>query len=198
MALVLSHVPSFRFSLDPLIAEAKRRARQRRVLAATVLLAGAGAATGAALALRSSSGAGVLSGTTGSIVVVGLGHPLASAIDQGPCPQGRWSQAIYATADHHRIGTMYGCGLSISKGNTARLDPAWIRQTARERFVLPGGSITAVCHERFQWRDAQDSRATFRCRVHGGGTIRGAGKAVDGRADYLLRISRTGASALVS
>ena len=85
---------------------------------------------------------------------------------------------------------MYGCGLAISKGSSSRLDPAWIHQTAQEHFVLPGGSITAVCDERFQWQDAHHSRATFRCRIQGGGTIGGAGNAVDGRAHYLLRINR--------
>jgi hypothetical protein len=122
--------------------------------------------------------------------VVGLGHPLPSEIDRGPCPQGRWSQALYAADAPRRIGTMYGCGRAISKGSSSRLDPAWIHQTAQDHFVLPGGSITAVCDERFQWQDVHDSRATFRCRIQGGGTIGGAGNAVDGRANYLLRINR--------
>lgn len=85
---------------------------------------------------------------------------------------------------------MYGCGLTISKGSTVRLDPGWIRQTAQERFVLPGGSLTALCGERFQWTDAHRLHATFRCRIRGGGTISGAGTAVDGQANYLLEISR--------
>ncbi len=85
---------------------------------------------------------------------------------------------------------MYGCGLKISKGNSASLDPAWIHQKARERFVLPGGSITAVCDERFRWRDAHHSHATFRCRIRGGGTVSGKGNATNGRANYLLRITR--------
>jgi hypothetical protein len=125
-----------------------------------------------------------------SFRIVGLGHPLPSEIDRGPCPQGRWSQALYAPSTPHRVGTMYGCGLAIAKGSSSRLDPAWIRQTAREDFVLPGGSITAVCAERFRWDDVHHSRATFRCRIEGGGTIAGAGNAVDGRANYLLRIRR--------
>lgn len=122
--------------------------------------------------------------------IVGLGHPLPSEIDRGSCPEGRWSQALYAASAPRRIGTMYGCGLAISKGSTSRLDPAWIHQTAREHFVLPGGLIAATCGERFKWRDAHHSRATFSCRIQGGGTIRGTGNAVDGRANYMLRISR--------
>ncbi len=85
---------------------------------------------------------------------------------------------------------MYGCGLTISKGNSSRLDPAWIHQTARERFVLPGGSTTGMCDERFRWQDAHHSHATFRCRTWSGGSIAGAGTAVNGRANYFLRISR--------
>lgn len=121
--------------------------------------------------------------------VVGLGHALPSEIGRGPCPEGRWSQALYAAGTARRIGTMDGCGLTISKGSTVRLDPAWIHQSAQERFVLPGGSVTAACDERFQWTDAHHSHATFRCRIRGGGTIIGAGNAVDGRSNYLLRIS---------
>ena len=85
---------------------------------------------------------------------------------------------------------MYGCGLTISKGTSSRLDPASIHQTAREHFVLPGGSIAATCDEWFRWSDAHRSRATFRCRIQGAGTISGSGSAVDGRANYLLRIRR--------
>lgn len=118
--------------------------------------------------------------------IVGLGHPIPSEIDRGPCPQGQWSQALYAAHTSRRVGTLYGCGLAIWKGSSSHLDPEWIHQTAREHFVLPGRSLTAVCDERFRWRDARHSHATFRCRVQGGGTIRGAGDAVNGRANYLL------------
>jgi hypothetical protein len=122
--------------------------------------------------------------------IVGAGHSLPAQIDHGPCPQGRWAQALVAARAAHRIGTMYGCGLSISKGDAAGLDPAWIRETAREHFVLPGGTLTATCDERFRWSDKRHSRATFRCRIAGGGTITGGGSAVDGRANYLLKIRR--------
>jgi hypothetical protein len=85
---------------------------------------------------------------------------------------------------------MYGCGLTISKGTSATLDSPWIHQTARERFVLPGRSIIAECDERFRWQDAQHSHATFRCRIRGGGAVSGKGNAINGRANYLLRITR--------
>jgi hypothetical protein len=55
MASVLDHVPRHPFSLDPLIAEARRRARQRRALLVTaVLVAAGGAAAGEVLTSTSS------------------------------------------------------------------------------------------------------------------------------------------------
>lgn len=122
--------------------------------------------------------------------IVGLGHPIPSEIDRGPCPEGRWSQALYAANTPRRIGTMYGCGLTIAKGTGARLDPTWIHQTAREHVVLRGGSVTALCDEWFRWRDDRHSRASFRCRMPNGGTISGGGNALDRRANYRLRINR--------
>lgn len=123
--------------------------------------------------------------------IVGLGTPIPVQLDKPPCPQGEWSTALDAAAALRRIGTDYGCGLTISKGTTGRLDPAWIHQVAREHFVLPGGAITAICDEWFRFaRDLRHSRATFRCRIEGGGTISGGGVATGGRANYLLRIRR--------
>src|SRR3954464_2069347 len=49
-------VPRLRFSLDPLIAEAKRRMRRRRALVAVVAVAFAAGAVGAVLALRGADG----------------------------------------------------------------------------------------------------------------------------------------------
>jgi hypothetical protein len=61
------HVPRLRFSLDPLIAEARRRARRRRWLFLGVLVVAAAAAA-ASLELRSASGSG--QAATGSRPVV--------------------------------------------------------------------------------------------------------------------------------
>jgi hypothetical protein len=55
----------FPFSLDPLIAEAKRRARRRRLLAVVAVLI-AGGALGAAFAVRSSNGSGGAGATVAS------------------------------------------------------------------------------------------------------------------------------------
>lgn len=52
---MLTHAPRLPLSLDPLMKEAKRRARQRRVLVAALAVALAVGATGATLALRGPS-----------------------------------------------------------------------------------------------------------------------------------------------
>ena len=51
-----THLPRLPFALDPLMAEAKRRARQRRFLIAVVVLALIGGAAGAAAVFRSPGG----------------------------------------------------------------------------------------------------------------------------------------------
>lgn len=119
--------------------------------------------------------------------IVGLGHSVPTEPDRGPCPEGRWSAALYAADAPRRIGTEYGCGLATSKTSTRTLDPSEIRQRARETFVLPGRTVKATCDARFTWTDERHSRAVFRCTFPGG-RITGGGPAVDGHADYLLRI----------
>jgi len=74
--------PRFRFSLDPLIAEAKRRARQRRVLIALVLLAGLVA--GLTLALRAPGGGGSGGGHLGAFKGIGAAHRAQTAADVLP------------------------------------------------------------------------------------------------------------------
>ena len=73
------HVPRLPFTIDPLIAEAKKRARQRRFLTLIVLLIAL--ATGLTLALRSGGGgpSGVI-GTAGAPAHVGA---LAAAVPPG-------------------------------------------------------------------------------------------------------------------
>jgi hypothetical protein len=51
-----AHVPRLLFSLDPLMAEAKRRMRKRRFLAVVLMILIAGGAAGAAAVRTSSSG----------------------------------------------------------------------------------------------------------------------------------------------
>ncbi len=73
MTLRVPHLP---FALDPLIAEAKRRARQRRFLAAFAALILVGLSAGLALGLRSSGG-----GTNGGLA--GTGSVGALTIPKG-------------------------------------------------------------------------------------------------------------------
>src|SRR4051812_17331075 len=70
----------FRFSLDPLIAEAKRRARQRRVLIALVVLLLAGLAAGLTLAPRAPGGGGHL----GAFKGIGAAQRAQTAADVLP------------------------------------------------------------------------------------------------------------------
>jgi hypothetical protein len=81
------HVPRLPFSLDPLLAEAKRRMRRRRVLVAIVSVGFAGASVGATLALRAPSGAsqGGVSYPTAGIVPQGVREiDIVSAFPEGP------------------------------------------------------------------------------------------------------------------
>jgi len=55
---MLTYAPRLPFSLDPLMKEAKRRARQRRLLLALVAVLIAGGALGTAFAMRLSNGGG--------------------------------------------------------------------------------------------------------------------------------------------
>jgi hypothetical protein len=76
---VLSRLP---FSLDPLMAEAKRRARQRRGLVALGVLLVAGLAAGLTFAFRSPSGgsergaSAIRTGMTAKTVRVTAGRPV--------------------------------------------------------------------------------------------------------------------------
>ena len=132
-----------------------------------------------------------------SFRIVGAGTPTAPATNRPPCPDGKWSQAILATRSQHRIGTDYGCALSIRKTDRANWGVYRITQTARELLVLPDGSITAVVHERFDFaRDQRHVRVTWSGTVTHAtgryarlrGTISGRGPVVDGRANYRLTL----------
>ena len=70
------------FSLDPLIAEAKRRARQRRLLVGVVGVLIAGSALGAAFAVRSSNGSGGAGARVAS-------HPISNPLPDGASDCGR-------------------------------------------------------------------------------------------------------------
>jgi hypothetical protein len=74
----------FPFSLAPLIAEAKRRARQRRVLIALAVLLLAGLAGGLTLALRSPGGGASGGGHLGAFKGIGAAQRAQTAADVLP------------------------------------------------------------------------------------------------------------------
>ena len=73
---VLDSFPQLPLSLDPLMAEAKRRAKQRRALIAFGVVLVAGLAVGLTLALRSGGGPTVTTGMTANAVRAKLGPPV--------------------------------------------------------------------------------------------------------------------------
>ena len=159
---------------------------RRRLLA--VLLAG-GAALAVGLPNADSS-------ITVSFRIVGTSKSIPSGTD-GPCPEGEWSTALYAVPRPVRIGTAYGCGLSISKRDQPGYGARWIKQRARVTYILPGGTIRTIESQTFDFaRDQHHSHLLARGKVVKGtgryaqvhGAVRVEGSAVDGRATYRLWI----------
>jgi hypothetical protein len=158
---------------------------RRRWVQAVLLLGGAALAVGLPTAASS---------TIVSFRIVGVSKSMPSSID-GPCPEGEWSTALYAVSRPARIGTAYGCGLSISKRDQPGYGVRWIKQRARVTYILPGGTIRTIESQTFDFaRDQHHSRLTARGRIVKGtgryaqvhGTVRVEGSAVDGRASYRL------------
>jgi hypothetical protein len=106
------HVPRLPFSLDPLIAEAKRRARQRRLLVAVLAVLVAGAALGTTLALRPPRG------SSGASVRAAVAPRLPSLlVNGGPHGAYRWqvrpsdAWILYTGDGSGRLGGTGGTGL---------------------------------------------------------------------------------------
>ena len=99
-----AHVPRLPFPLDPLIAEAKRRMRQRRLLLATLIVALAGIGAGATLALRGpggSSPAPAGAGHGSAVANIGgfsLSYPVAWKRVEWNCWDGPGSYLLLTTA----------------------------------------------------------------------------------------------------
>jgi hypothetical protein len=161
---------------------------RRRRWPAAVLAGGAALTVGPPVAAAPSSI---------SFRIVGLSRSIPTAIDTGPCPQGEWSTALYAASTPRRIGTTYGCGLTIRKRDQPGYGLLWIKQRARVTYILPGGTITTIESQTFRFdRDQHHSHTSGSGRVLKGtghyaqvrGTIHIDGDAVDGRARYRVRI----------
>jgi hypothetical protein len=80
----MEHSSRFSFSLAPLIAEAKRRARQRRILIALAVLLLAGLAAGLTLALRSPTGGAGGGGHLAAFRGIGAAQHAQTAADVLP------------------------------------------------------------------------------------------------------------------
>lgn len=130
------HVPRVPFSLDPLIAEAKRRARQRRVLAAVaVLLVGSGA--GAAIVASSAPG-------------VATARPLQSALVASVI--GKPEQPGQLRLDGTRVYSPR-FGIAVILRNGARPDKRTVHETKKpeRQPLLPSNYIN------FRFSDRQSS-----------------------------------------
>ncbi|PWU22360.1 MAG: hypothetical protein C5B48_10115 [Candidatus Rokuibacteriota bacterium] len=162
---MLARVPRFPFSLDPLIAEAKRRARRRRTLIALavvalaalvtvafVLRAGAGAGARPALAAPSSGSQGVT--PTGPAARRYLCGDAGNASGRGGChsPDNRWSIIVNGGAKGD------ACTLTLISTSTGRHEvihlpgsggcarALWVGHTflIQEGYDNPGGRVVSL------------------------------------------------------
>jgi hypothetical protein len=105
MASVLAQLPRFAFELDPLIAEAKRRAWHRRILLSAVAVLVVAGTVGGWLALRSSGG------------VTGLCASAPAGLTERSFPKTRMSEATVVLTNF-RFGSVddfYGIGASAGR-----------------------------------------------------------------------------------
>jgi hypothetical protein len=169
------HIPRLPISLDPLIAEAKRRARRRRWLILSVLVVAAAAAA-ASLALGSSSGSGPAAAAGGRPVVhVVLQDPPSTVYFN--LKTGRETRATVGSemwsdrrTDRHRVVS--------TEGGRAVADQAW-----RSHY---GPAVQAAAVDRFYAALATtDYRAALR-----NGKVSLAGRGTfDGRRVDWLRVT---------
>lgn len=138
MALVLAHVPRFQFSLDPLIAEAKRRMRKRRLMVAVLAVAVAGGAAGVAYALVSSTSVsqGVAVASPGIAAKPCPFYPVQHALQNCHSRGSDWVLSIR----YDRYSSV--CKLRFSRGNSRR--PVWIYRSGGG--CLQGQSIWVKPH----------------------------------------------------
>jgi hypothetical protein len=132
MALVTAHTSPAFFSLDPLIAEAKRRMRQRRLLLAAVAVLIAGGAFGGAYALRSSNGS---SRAGARVTSREISNPLPDgAADCGRGVSGRGFRAWACMSGGARAGQPHPKELLVvrSDGSTVAYPAYWIGRPAAD------------------------------------------------------------------
>ena len=128
-----ARAPRLPLSLDPLIAEAKQRARRRRFLIAAVALLVVGAA-GAAVALRGSTPPARITPAATKTPVPPLSNLAARAMwcgdaynasGRGGChsPDGKWSIVV---RNHGK-----GCTLTVTRASSGRANGSPSREAAR-------------------------------------------------------------------
>jgi hypothetical protein len=151
MALVTAHTSRLFFSLDPLIAEAKRRMRQRRLLLAAVAVLIAGGAFGTAYALRSSNGS---SGAGARVSSREISNPLPDgAADCGRGVSGPGFRAWACMSGGARAGHPHPKELLVvrSDGSTVAYPAYWIWQPVAgdgEVVATYNGNLVSVTSSR--------------------------------------------------
>jgi hypothetical protein len=141
------HVPRLPFSLDPLIAEAKRRTRRRRWLMLVVLVAAA-AATTAALELRSGSGSG-LAAVSKPVVHIVLEEPRSVVtvnLRTGHRTGGTSREEMWLDRQHgrERIGDRLQTTDDKPDSEAAAVSHVYLSLATNFRAALRSGEATVV------------------------------------------------------
>lgn len=140
-----AQVPRLPFSLDPLIAEAKRRARQRRLVVVALALALVGVAIGATFVLRPSSNGGGPGAVSPSVSVV-ASQPALALGSHGPVVAA-WQRLLdgwltQSPADHWARAARARVGTIKVNGNFGRATEAATRYWQRDAYQKATGVVT--------------------------------------------------------
>jgi hypothetical protein len=146
---MLGNLPRPSLSLDPLIAEAKRRARQRRFVVALAVVVLAGGAVGAVLALNGQSGSaarGPVSSPPAAAGSASVGPAVRLATCASPyqgrgcrSPDDVWSILISSDGTYCTLSLRHGTGVSRQVYNTNAGDcgeAVWVKS---DRLLFEAG-----------------------------------------------------------
>lgn len=131
--------------------------------------------------------------------IAGFGWATPVVVDQPPCPQGRTVFSL-RTNSGSPIGSLLECVLTISQHRLKSGRLVRIVQTTRGRYTINGSSITTEETQSFRFtRDQHHSAAQFTGRIISGtgrfkgisGSVSGGGPAVDGKANWTVRLDRS-------
>lgn len=175
--------------LDPLIAEARRRAQRRRLALTLLLLA---AVAGGLTAWRARPVAPTA--PTLELHVRGFGTALPAQTGSGSCPDGRTRLRLSIGS---ASGSIEECVLFAGKTSYPSGAVRSVVERVRDRYRLPGGTIvTRESHTIRFARDQVHTTAVFSGRVVGGsgryagarGTVSGGGPGTGEVGDWTLRM----------